>query len=182
MWNVGLDEAQARVKIARRNVNNLRYGDDTTLLAESKEELKMRMKEKNEKTGLVSFIVQKLLCLIWSHLFIFVFICITLGGGSDLLQNGLVGSPCSPRDSQESLTTQFKSINSSALSFLYSPTLISIHVGRAIALTIQTLVCQVISLLFNMLSRIVIAFLPRSKCLLISWLQSPSEWFWSPRK
>ena len=108
-------------------INNLRYADDITLMAESREELKMRMKEKNEKTGLVSFIVQKLLCLIWSHLFIFVFICITLGGGSDLLQNGLVGSPCSPRDSQESLTPQFKSINSSALSFLYSPTLISIH-------------------------------------------------------
>ena len=47
---------------------------------------------------------------------------------TDLLQNGLVGSPCSPRDSQESsLTPQFKSINSSMLSFLYSPTLTSIH-------------------------------------------------------
>ena len=46
---------------------------------------------------------------------------------TDLLQNGLVGSPCSPRDSQESSPTQFKSINSSVLSFLYSPTLTSIH-------------------------------------------------------
>ena len=46
---------------------------------------------------------------------------------TDLLQNGLVGSPCSPRDSQESSIPQFKSINSSALSFLYSPTLTSIH-------------------------------------------------------
>ena len=46
---------------------------------------------------------------------------------TDLLQNGLVGSPCSPRDSQESSTSQFKSINSSMLSFLYSPTLTSIH-------------------------------------------------------
>ena len=46
---------------------------------------------------------------------------------TDLLQNGLVGSPCSPRDSQESSPTQFKSINSLALSFLYSPTLTSIH-------------------------------------------------------
>ena len=46
---------------------------------------------------------------------------------TDLLQNGLVGSPCSPRDSQESSTPQFKSINSSALSFLYSPTLTSIQ-------------------------------------------------------
>ena len=48
---------------------------------------------------------------------------------ADLLQNGLVGSPCSPRDSQESSPTpQLKSINSSALSFLYSPTLTSVHV------------------------------------------------------
>ena len=46
---------------------------------------------------------------------------------TDLLWDGLVGSPCSPRDSQESSPTQFKSINSSALSFLYSPTLTSIH-------------------------------------------------------
>ena len=46
---------------------------------------------------------------------------------TDLLYDGLVGSPCSPRDSQESFPTQFKSINSSALSFLYSPTLTSIH-------------------------------------------------------
>ena len=55
MWNVGLNEAQAWIKIAVRNVNNLRYADDTTLIAESKEELKsllMKMKEKSEKTDL----------------------------------------------------------------------------------------------------------------------------------
>ena len=50
--------------------------------------------------------------------------------------------------------------------------------GKTIALTRPTFVSKVMSLLFNMLSRLVIAFLPRSKCLLISWLQ----WFWSPRK
>ena len=53
--NVGLDEAQAEIKIARRNINNLRYADDTTLLAESKQELKsllMKVKEKSEKVGL----------------------------------------------------------------------------------------------------------------------------------
>ena len=52
MQNVRLDEAQAGMKIARRNVNNLRYADDTTLMAESKEELKsllMKVKEENEK-------------------------------------------------------------------------------------------------------------------------------------
>ena len=94
---------------------------------------------------------------------------------NDLLQNGLVGSPCSPRDSQESSPTpQFKSINSSVLSFLYSPTLTSMTTGKTIALTRQIFVGKVISLLFNMLSRLVITFLPWSKCLLISWLQSPS--------
>ena len=55
MQNVRLDEAQAGIKIARRNINNLRYADDTTLMAESKEELKsllMKVKEGNEKAGL----------------------------------------------------------------------------------------------------------------------------------
>ena len=55
MWNVGLDEAQAGIKTARRNINNLRYADDTTLMAESEEEWKsllMRVKEESEKVGL----------------------------------------------------------------------------------------------------------------------------------
>ena len=52
--------------------------------------------------------------------------------------------------------------------------------GKIIALTRLTFVGKVISLLFNMLSRLVITFLPKSKRLLISWLQSPSQWFWSP--
>ena len=54
MRNAGLDEAQAGIKIARRNINNLRYADDTTLMAESKEDLNsllMRLKEENEKAG-----------------------------------------------------------------------------------------------------------------------------------
>ena len=54
-WNAGLDEAQAEIKIARRNINNLRYIDDTTLMAESEEELKsllMKVKEESEKVGL----------------------------------------------------------------------------------------------------------------------------------
>ena len=61
------------------------------------------------------------------------------------------------------------------LSFLYSPTPTSIDdYGKSIALTRWTLVSKVMPLLFNMLSRLVITFLPRSKHLLISWLQSPS--------
>ena len=54
MRNAGLDETQAGIKIARRNMNNLRYADDTTLLAESEEELKnllMKVKEEREKVG-----------------------------------------------------------------------------------------------------------------------------------
>ena len=55
MWNAGLDEAQAVIKIAGRNINNLRYADDTTLITESKEELKsflMKVKEESNKAGL----------------------------------------------------------------------------------------------------------------------------------
>ena len=55
MWNAGLDEAQAGINIVGRNVNNLRYADDTTFMAESKEELKsllMKVKEESEKLDL----------------------------------------------------------------------------------------------------------------------------------
>ena len=55
MKNPGLDEAQAAIKITRRNINNLRYADDTTLMAESKEELKcllMKVEEESKKAGL----------------------------------------------------------------------------------------------------------------------------------
>ena len=59
--NAGLDEAQVEIKISRRNINNLRYADDTTFMAESKEELKsllMKVKEESEKDGL-KFNIQK---------------------------------------------------------------------------------------------------------------------------
>ena len=61
IWNVGLDDSQARIKIAGRNINNLEYADGTTLMAESKEELKsflMKVKEESEKAGL-KFNIQK---------------------------------------------------------------------------------------------------------------------------
>ena len=61
MQNAGLDEAQAGIKIARKNINNLRYADDTILMAESEEGLKsllMKVKEENEKVGL-KFNIQK---------------------------------------------------------------------------------------------------------------------------
>ena len=62
MWNAGLDKAQTGIKIARRNINNFRYTDDTTLMAESKEELQsllMKVKEEGEKAGL-KFSIQKM--------------------------------------------------------------------------------------------------------------------------
>ena len=87
---------------------------------------------------------------------------------------------------ESSPTPQFKSINFSALSILYSPTLTSIHdyhsYGKTIALTRQTFVGKVMSLLFNMLSRLVITYLPRSKRLLFSWLWSPSAVILEPKK
>ena len=80
-------------------------------------------------------------------------------------------------------TPQFKSISSSALSFLFGPTLTSIRDYRKNhRFDYIDLVSKVMSLLFNMLSRLVIAFLPRSKCLLISCLQSPFTVILSPRK
>ena len=86
-----------------------------------------------------------------------------------------IWSPCCPRDSQESSpATQFEDISSLALSLLYVPTLRSVHdYWKNHSLNIWTFVGKAMSLLFNMLSRFVIAFLPRSKRLLISWVQSP---------
>ena len=79
--------------------------------------------------------------------------------------------------------------HSSKVSLLWRPAFLMVQLshsymttGKTIALTIWTCGSKVMSLLCNTLSRFVIAYLPRSKQLLLSWLQSPSEWFWSPRK
>ena len=88
---------------------------------------------------------------------------------TDFLQDSLVWSTCSPRDSQESSPTpQFKSMISSALSFIYCPTFISIHDHWKNHSFDWTFVGKVMFLIFNMLSRFVIVFLPRSKRLLNS--------------
>ena len=103
MRNAGLEEAQAGIKIAGRNINNFRYANDTTLMAEREEELNsllMKVREESEKVGL----------------------------------------------------------------------------------TRRTFVGKVMSLIFTMLTRLVITFLPRSKRLLISWLQSPSTVILEPKK
>ena len=70
MWNAGLDEAQAGIKIVGRNINNLNYADDNPLMAESKEELKsllMKVKEESEKVGL-KFNIQKTKIMASSHI------------------------------------------------------------------------------------------------------------------
>ena len=109
------------------------------------------------------------LCIRWPRYWSFSFIIIL-----PMIIQGWF--PCSPRDSQESSPTpQSQSINPLVLSLPYGPTLTFIHATRkTIAMTKWTFVSKVITLLFNMLSSFVIAFLPRSKHLLISWLQLPS--------
>ena len=101
----------------------------------------------------------------------------------DFLLEWLVWSSCCLRDSQEFyLAPQFK-INALAFSVFYGPALTSIYdYWKNIALTIWNFVNKVMSLLFNMLSSFVIAFLPRRKHLLISWLQSPSAVTLEPKK
>ena len=103
---------------------------------------------------------------------------------ADLLQNGLVGSPCSPRDSQESSPH-----HSSKASILWCSAFFTVQLlhpymttGKTIALTRWTFVGKAISLLLNMLSRLVITFLPGSKRLLLSWLQLPSVVILEPPK
>ena len=103
---------------------------------------------------------------------------------TDFLWNWLVWSPCSPRDSKSLLQH-----HSSKASILWHSAFFTVQLlhpymttGKTIALTRRTFVGKVMSLLFNMLSRLVIIFLPRSKCLLISWLQSPSELILEPPK
>ena len=84
---------------------------------------------------------------------------------------------------ESSQTPQFKSINSSVLSFLHCPfSYPYMTTGKTIALTRWTFVGKVMALLLNMLSRLVITFLPRSKHLFISWLQSPSVVVLEPPK
>ena len=97
----------------------------------------------------------------------------------------MIQFPCCPWDSQESsLAPQLESINSLVLSLLCGSTLTSIHdywKNHSFDY-IQTFVGKVISLLFNTLSRFVIVFLPKSKCLLISWLQSLTTVILDPKK
>ena len=117
------------------------------------------------------------LCIKWHQFFQCIF-------RVDFPWDWLVWSPCCPSDSQESsLAPQFKGINSLVFSLLCGPVLTSVHdYWKSHSLSIQTFVGKVISLLFNMLSRFVIIFLPGNKFLLILWLQSLSAVISEPRK
>ena len=98
---------------------------------------------------------------------------------------GLTGliSCCSRGSQKSSPAPQFKSINSSALSLLYGPLSQQyMTTGKTIDLTIQTSIGKVMSLLFNLPSKFVLTFLPQSKCLLISWLQSSYTVILEPKK
>ena len=138
MRNTGLEEAQAGIKIAGRNINNFRYADNTILMAESEEELKsLLMKLKCVSRPVVS---------------------------NSLQPHGLYSTRilC-------------------PWNFPGKSTGVGLHCLLQ-ALTRRTFVGKVMSLLFNMLSRLVITLLLRSKHVLISWLQSPSAMILEPRK
>ena len=142
MQNARLDESQAGIKIAKRNINNLRYADDTTLRAESKKELKsllMRVKEESEKDGL-KLKIQKTKILASSPITSWQIAGETVETVADFVFLGskiTVDSDCSHKIKR------------------------CLLLGRkTMALTRQTFACKVMSLLFNMLPRFVIAFLP----------------------
>ena len=144
MRNTGLDKAQAGIKIAWRNINNLRYADDTTLMAESEEELKrllMKVKVESENVGL-KLNIQKMKIMAsgpttsWKidgetmetvRDLIFLGSKITVDGdcSHEIKRRLLLG-----RKVMTNLDSMFKSINFSVLSLLHSPTLISIHDHR----------------------------------------------------
>ena len=170
MRNAGLEEAQGRIKIARRNINTLRYANDTTLMAESEEELKslwMKVKEESEKVGL-KLSIQKTKIMTFGPITSWEIDGETVETVSDFILGGskiTADGDCSHEIKRRLL------LGSKVMT-----------TGKTIALTRRTFVGKVMSLLLNMLSRLVITFLPRSKRLLISWLQSPSAVILQPRK
>ena len=243
MQNAGLDESQAGIKIARRNINNLRYADVTVLMAESKEELKsllMKMKEESASSVQFSLVAQSCLTLcdpmdcstpgLPIHHQLLEFTHTHVHWVSDAIQHLILCRPLLflplifpnlrvfsnesafhirwPKywnfSFSISLSNEYSGLisfrmdwldllavqgtlksllhhQSSKTSILQCSAFFTVQLsypfmitGKTIALTRQTFVGKVMYLLFNMLYRLVIAFLPRSKHLLISWLQSPS--------
>ena len=170
MRNAGLEETQAGIKIARRNSTNLRYADDTTLMAESEEEPKsllMKVKEESEKVGL-KLSIQKTKIMASGPITSWEIDVETVETVSDFIFLGSIIT--ADGDYHHEIKTRF----------LLGRKVMTTE--KTIALTRRTLVGKVMSLLFNILSRLVITFLPRSKCVLIAWLQSPSAVILEPPK
>ena len=148
MW--GLDEAQAGIKIARRNMNNFRYATATIFMAESEEELKsllMKVEEESEEIGLKLNIQNtKIIPGLISFRMDWLDLLAVQGTLKSLLQH----------HSSKASILQLSPFFTVQLSHPYTTT------RKTIALTRRTFVGKVMSLLFNMLSRLVITFLPRS--------------------
>ena len=137
MRNTGLEEAQAEIKIAGRNINNLRYADNTTLIPESEEELKsllMKVKEESEKVGL-KLNIQK----------------------TKIMASGPITSWDLDGETVETVSDFI----------FWAPESLQMVTAAMKLKDAYSLVSKVMSLLLNMLSRLIITFLPRSKRLLI---------------
>ena len=152
MRNTGLEETQAGIQIAGRNISNLRYVDDTILMAESEEELKsllMNVKQESEKVGL-KLNIQKTKNMASGPVTSWEIGGETVETVSDFILGG------------SKITADGDCSHEIKRHLLFGG--------------------KVMSLLLNILSRLIITFLPRSKCLLISWLQSPSAVILEPPK
>ena len=173
MRNAGLEEAQAGMKIAGRNINNLRYADDTTVMAESEEELKsLLMKVKVERKVGLNLNIQKTKIMASGPITSWEIEGETVERVSDFIFGGskiTADGDCSHEIKRRLLLGRKVMTN-----------LDSILKSRDI--TLPTKVHLVKGMVLNMLSRLVITFLPRSKHLLISWLQSPSAGILEPPK
>ena len=170
MRNAGLEEAQVGIKIAGRNINNLRYADDTNLMAESEEELKsllLKVKEESEKVGL-KLNIQK----------------------TKIMASGPITSWEMDGETVETVTDFiFLGSKITAVGDCSHEIKRRLLLGRKVMTNRQHIkkqrhyfVAKVTSLFFNTLSRLIIVFLPKSKHLLISWLQSPSAVILNPTK
>ena len=194
MRNAGLEETQVGIKIAGRNINNLRYADDTTLMAESEEELKsllMKVKEESEKVGL-KLNIQKTKIMASGPItsweidgetetdFILWDSKITTYGdcNHEIKRRLLLG-----RKVMTNLDSILKSRDTTLPTkvLLVKAMVFPIVMYGCESWTTKKAECQEL-MLFNMLSRLDITFLPRSKRLLIPWLQSPSAVILEPKK
>ena len=154
MRNAGLEETQAGIKIAGRNINNLRYADDTTLMAESKEELKsllMKVKVESAKVGL-KLNIQKMKIMASGPITLWQIDGETVETVADFI---FLGSKITAVGDCSHEIKRHLLLGRKVMTDLDS-------LFKTIALTRWTFVGKVMSLLFNMLSRLIIAFLPRS--------------------